>query len=193
MTALRGLAQLLAAALLAGCAGGRGMAEASPETPEQWAAEQRIVQSPWLVSSEYFRQRAQPQPAVDAPAAKRSKEEMESRQKAVEERLARLEGGAPASGASSPQPGYIVRVSGRQLYTDLTAREAGVTVGATLSILSERELVHPDTGRLLGRALEEIGRAKLLEVGDRFSVAEIVELRAGEMVKPKDRVTIRRP
>jgi hypothetical protein len=180
---------VLAAALLAGCAAGRTGSQ-PVQTPEQQAWEQRIVNTPALVSSEYFRQREQPQPAIDAPAARRSQQDAAAKHKGLEERVTRLEGGA---GASATPPGYIVRVNGRQLYTDLTAHDAGVAVGATLSILAERELVHPVTGRSLGSSLEEIGRATVVEIGERFSVAEIADLRAGEAVKPKDRVRIHRP
>lgn len=184
---------LLAAALLAGCAGGRGTVQAAPaQTPEQQAWEQKIVATPMLVSSEYFRQRAQPQPAIDAAAARRSQQAVESKQQALEERVARLEGGPPAAG-TPPQPGYVVKVSGRRLYIDLTAHQPGVKAGAILSILSERELVHPVTGRSLGQTLEEIGEATVVEAGEGFSTAEIVALRAGESVKPKDRVALRNP
>lgn len=183
-TRSRNLASLIAAALLAGCAARPGAEPAQPSlTPEQQAWEEKIVAAPMFVSSEYFRQRAQPQPVIDTAAATRS-------QRSLEERVARLEAGTRAAPAPA-EPGYVVRVSGQRLYTDLTVRQADVKVGATLSILSERDLVHPVTGQSLGRVLEEIGEATLVEAGAGFSVAEIVGLRAGESVKPKDRVRVR--
>lgn len=187
----RTTSSLIAAALLAGCAGGRGTEPAQLAlTPEQQAWEQKIVATPMLVSSEYFRQRAQPEATIDVEAARRSQQAAESKQRALEERVARLEAGAAAPAASVP-PGYVVKVSGGRIYTDLTAQQPDVRVGATLSILSERELFHPVTGRSLGQALEEIGEAKVVEAAGAFSVAEIVALRAGETVKPKDRVRVR--
>lgn len=181
---------MLAAALLAGCAAGRAGSKAAPaQTPEQQSWEERIVNTPALVSSEYFRQRAQPQPTIDVPAARRSQQDAEARQNGLEERITRLE----ARASASTPAGYIVRVNGRRLYTDLSAHDPGVAVGATLTILTERELVHPVTGRSLGSSLEEIGRATIVEIGERFSVAEIAEMRPGETVKAKDRVRVRRP
>jgi hypothetical protein len=46
-----------------------------------------------------------------------------------------------------------------------------VKIGATLSILAERELVHPASGRRLAHALEEIGRATVIQVAEPFRAA----------------------
>ena len=171
MRAGAALAPLAFAAALAGCAG----AERAQTAPASAASEERIAQSPWLVSSEYFRERRAAQPPREARAAQGAP--------------GPLAGGA---GAAAAPPGYVVRVSGRRIYTDL-AGAAGVAPGASLSILAERELVHPATGRALGRAFEEIARANVVEVAAQFSIAEIVELQPGETVKPNDRVALRRP
>lgn len=187
MKMIRLLALLALAASLVSCAAPPRRNSEAPNAAQE-AAEQRIVLNPWLVSGEYFRERA-PQPtAFDAQEMKRSKEDLQARQASVEERVARLEGAA----ASSPQ-GYIVKVDGRQIFIDLGAHEPGLAVGTKLSILSERDLVHPVSGRVLGRTLEEIGRASVVQVEENFSRAEIVEIVPGASVRPKDRVALRRP
>lgn len=86
--------------------------------------------------------------------------------------------------------GYVVDVRGKRLYTDLTIRE-GLGIGSTLVILREvGELKHPITGQSLGQADEEIGRARVVELRARFSIAEIVEVKPGQEVRTKDRVRI---
>jgi len=191
LSTLRLLPLLLLTAAFAGCAAPRLRSAEAPSASQQ-AAEQRIILSPWLVSGEYFRERA-PQPAAfDAQETKRSEEDLRARQASVEERVARLEGAAAGAAASPPQ-GYIVKVDGRQVFTDLGAREPGLAVGAKLSILAERDLVHPVSGRVLGRTLEEIARASVVQVEENFSRAEIEAIVAGATVRPKDRVGLRRP
>lgn len=189
MNTIRLLAPLPLVLSLAGCAASPQPGGEAP-SPAQGAAEQPIVFNPWLVSGEYFRERAPQTATFDAPEMKRSKEELQARQASVEERLARLEAGAASA---SPPPGYVVKVDGRQIFTDLGARQPGLAVGAALSILAERDLVDPVSGRVLGRTLQEIGRASVVQVEEDFSRAEIVEIVAGTTVRPKDRVALRKP
>ncbi len=196
MTAIRSFALLvLVGGVLSGCAVAQRVVEppaTAPPTAAQREREERIVRTPWFVSSEYFREkRGEEQPVLDLPQLRRSREEQEGKQKAIEERLSKLEAGR-VGGEVSTSLGYVVRVSGPRIYTDLTARE-GVAPGVILSILGERDLTHPISGRMLGRTMEEIGRATVIEVSENFSVAEVVDLRPGETIQPKDRLVIRRP
>lgn len=89
-----------------------------------------------------------------------------------------------------PVYGYVVYVKGKQLYTDLT-EQSGVTPGNSVIIYREgEELKHPVTGAVLGRAEDEIGRARIVEVGDKTSVAEITEVKDGEEIHAKDKVKL---
>ena len=194
MAAIRSFTLLLLMGAITSACGVVRDATAPAAVPAPTAAqkewEERIVRTPWLVSSEYFREgRGEQQPVLDLPQLQRSREELGARQKAIEERVTMLEAGKSATAATGPR-GYVVKVSERTIYTDLTARE-GAALGVTLSILSERDLTHPISGRVLGQTLEEIGRATVVEVTDNFSMAEVVDLQAGETIRPKDRVVIR--
>jgi hypothetical protein len=89
-----------------------------------------------------------------------------------------------------PVYGYVVYVKGKQVYTDLTEASA-VVPGNTVIIFREgEELKHPVTGAPLGRADEEVGRARIVEVGEKTSVAEITSVKEGEEVRPKDKVKL---
>ena len=91
-----------------------------------------------------------------------------------------------------PVYGYVVYVKGKQVYTDLT-EERGVAAGNTVIIFREgEELKHPVTGAPLGRADEEVGRARIIEVGDKTSVAEITSVKEGEEIRSKDKVKLLR-
>lgn len=116
-------------------------------------------------------QKAQPEAARPRPAAAR-----------------------PADPGASLRPvyGFVVHVKGKQIYTDL-AEDSGVAAGNTVIIFREgEELKHPVTGASLGRADEEVGRARILEVGEKTSVAEVTSVKEGETVQPKDKVKLLR-
>lgn len=106
--------------------------------------------------------------------------------------VARTEPAAPAQSAL-PRPdllGYVVEVRGKRLYTDLTVRD-GLRIGTPLVVLREGgELKHPVTGQSLGHADEEIGKARVVELRAAFSIAEIIEVRPGQEVRIKDRVSL---
>ncbi len=70
--------------------------------------------------------------------------------------------------------GYVVdRLDGRVI---LDLGRGKVSVGEVFKVLKEgREIVHPVTGEVLGRVEEEIGKVRVSEVKDKFSVAEILE------------------
>jgi len=91
-----------------------------------------------------------------------------------------------------PAYGYVVYVKGKRVYTDLTA-ETGVAVGNTVIIFREgEELKHPVTGAPLGRADEEVGRARIVEVEDKTSIAELTSVKEGEEIHPKDKLKLLR-
>ncbi len=91
-----------------------------------------------------------------------------------------------------PAYGYVVYVKGKRVYTDLTD-ESGVAPGNTVIIYREgEELKHPVTGASLGRADDEVGRARIVEVSDKTSVAEVTSVKEGEEIRPKDKVKLLR-
>ncbi len=113
---------------------------------------------------------------------------------------------APAPGARRPaQPardgaamlraayGYVVLADGKQVYTDLGS-ETGAAPGDMLIVYREgQELKHPVTGASLGRADQEVARARIAEVRDKVTLAEITWAREGEEVHPGDSVKLIRP
>jgi hypothetical protein len=88
--------------------------------------------------------------------------------------------------------GYVVHIQARLIVVDLTAAD-GVQPGTRLSVRrAQVSLTHPLTGEPLGELDEEIGTARVVEVRERFSVAELEELRPGFDVQVKDRVRFAR-
>jgi hypothetical protein len=98
---------------------------------------------------------------------------------------------APAPPAPPPTRGYVVYVDTNRIVIDLTAQD-GLRPGSLVSLRRDKiPIVHPVTGELLGELDEEVATAKVTEVRDRFSVAEIQTLPPGTQIKVKDRVTPR--
>src|SRR5439155_16851803 len=64
-----------------------------------------------------------------------------------------------------------------------------------LPILSLRRdripIVHPVTGELLGELDEEVATARVTEIRDRFSVAEVQSVAPGAEVQVRDRVVLK--
>ena len=86
--------------------------------------------------------------------------------------------------------GYVVLVDKQRVVVDLTAQD-GLKKGSLLSLRRERiRLTHPVTGEYLGDLDEEIGSARVVELRERFSVAEVKEVRPGYQVQAKDRVVV---
>ena len=117
----------------------------------------------------------------------------------------------PAGEATSPKPtlaraatkpekapvqevtprGYIVHIQKRLIVVDLTSAD-GVKPGSILSLRRERiRLTHPVSGEYLGELDEEIGTARVVELRERFTLAEIQETRPGVELKVKDRVVLK--
>ena len=111
-------------------------------------------------------------------------------------RDARVEGkakpGAAATGGANGLPhGYVVFVDTTRVVVDLTAKD-GLRPGSVVSLRRDKiPIVHPVTGELLGELDEEVGTAKVVEVREKFSVAEIQGISPGAQIKLKDRVVIR--
>jgi hypothetical protein len=90
-----------------------------------------------------------------------------------------------------PKRGYVVWVDTTRIAIDLTAGD-GVRPGTALSLRRERiPIVHPVTGELLGELDDEVATARVTELREKFSVAEIETVAAGTEVQIKDRVVIK--
>ena len=75
-----------------------------------------------------------------------------------------------------------------RIAVDLTAAD-GMRPGTVLSLRRDRiPIVHPVTGEVLGDLDEEVATARITEVRERFSVAELQSVAPGATVQIKDRV-----
>ena len=75
-----------------------------------------------------------------------------------------------------------------RIVIDLTAAD-GVRAGTVMSLRRDRiPIVHPVTGEVLGELDEEVGTARVTELRERFSVAEIQSVAPGSNIQVKDRV-----
>jgi hypothetical protein len=104
--------------------------------------------------------------------------------------LTRTAAGAapPVAAAPAPKKGLVVFVDTTRLVTDLTAVD-GMRPGTLVSVRRDKiPIVHPITGEVLGELDEEVATARVTDVRDRFSVAEIQSVTAGAQVQVKDRV-----
>jgi bifunctional DNase/RNase len=102
--------------------------------------------------------------------------------------------GGRAAGTPAPavpetaKRGFVVYVDTTRIVVDLNASD-GLRVGAVISLRRDRiPIVHPVTGEVLGELDEEVGTARITELRDKFSVAEIQTVAAGAQVQVKDRV-----
>jgi len=101
----------------------------------------------------------------------------------------------PAGPAAAPAPpvlhGYVVFVDTTRIVIDLTGRD-GVRPGSIVSLRRDKiPIVHPVTGEILGELDEEVGTARVTEVRDKFSVAEIQSVETGSKIQIKDRVVLK--
>ncbi len=102
---------------------------------------------------------------------------------------------APKTPAPPPAPepprGYVVYVDTTRIVVDLTAAD-GVRPGSILSLRRDRiPIVHPVTGELLGELDEEVATARVTEIREKFSIAEIQTVAPGADVKVRDRVVLK--
>jgi hypothetical protein len=164
----------------------------SRKTPEASAAEAKKFEA------------SRPPEAAEKPRPDQrfflSPEELKEQQ-ARQGQAAAPPGAAPRRAASRPADpglqlrpsyGYVVLVQGKRIYTDL-AEPSGVAAGNTLIVYREgEELKHPVSGAPLGRADEEIARVKVVEVGEKTSIAEIVSVAEGAQIHTSDKVKLLR-
>jgi hypothetical protein len=108
--------------------------------------------------------------------------------------------GASAAAPTQPQPtngkapegpkrGFVVYVDTTRIVIDLTAAD-GIRAGTLVSLRRADviPLVHPVTGEVLGNLDEEIGTARVTEMRERFSVADVQTVAPGARIQVKDRV-----
>ncbi|HEX5816348.1 MAG TPA: hypothetical protein VF010_13535 [Methylomirabilota bacterium] len=87
-----------------------------------------------------------------------------------------------------PKRGFVVYVDTTRIVIDLTSVD-GIQPGTVVSLRRDRiPLVHPVTGELLGELDEEIATARVIEIRDRFSVAEVQNVAPGSEIQVRDRV-----
>lgn len=87
--------------------------------------------------------------------------------------------------------GLVVFVDTTRVVIDLTA-EDGLQPGSIVSLRRDKiPIVHPVTGEYLGELDEEVATARVVEVREKFSVAEIQGIAPGAQIKLKDRVVPR--
>jgi hypothetical protein len=93
-----------------------------------------------------------------------------------------------AAAAAAVKQGLVLFVDTTRVAVDLTATD-GVRVGTVVSLRRDRvPIVHPVTGEVLGDLDEEVATARITEVRDKFSVAELQTVAPGASVQVKDRV-----
>lgn len=90
-----------------------------------------------------------------------------------------------------PLRGYVVYVDTTRIVIDLTTTD-GVRTGTEVSLRRDRvPIVHPVTGELLGQLDEEVGTARVTEIREKFSVAEIQTVAPGAAIQVRDRVVVK--
>jgi hypothetical protein len=90
-----------------------------------------------------------------------------------------------------PKRGLVVHVDTTRIVVDLTASD-GLRPGAVLSLRRDRiPIVHPVTGEVLGELDDEVATARVIELRDKFSVAEIQTVAPGSEIQVRDRVLLK--
>jgi hypothetical protein len=87
-----------------------------------------------------------------------------------------------------PKRGFVVYVDTTRIVIDLTSAD-GIRAGTLVSLRRDSiPLVHPVTGEVLGELDEEVGTARVTEMRERFSVADVQTVAPGARIQIKDRV-----
>lgn len=97
---------------------------------------------------------------------------------------------APTNGKApeGPKRGFVVYVDTTRIVIDLTAVD-GIRAGSLVSLRRDAiPLVHPVTGEVLGELDEEVGTARVTEMREKFSVADVQSVAPGARIQIKDRV-----
>lgn len=93
-----------------------------------------------------------------------------------------------AAPVEMPRRGYVVHVDTNRIAIDLTSVD-GLRPGALVSVRREKTpIVHPVTGEVLGELDEEVGVARVVELREKFSVAEVQSVHPGSQIQLRDRV-----
>jgi hypothetical protein len=94
----------------------------------------------------------------------------------------------PVAAPEPPKRGYVVHVEPTRIVIDLTAVD-GLQPGSVVSLRRDRvPLVHPVTGEVLGDLDDEVGTARITEIREKFSLAEVQTTAPGSEVQVRDRV-----
>ena len=97
----------------------------------------------------------------------------------------------PTPAPKPPERGYVVYVDDVRIVIDLTNLD-GLRPGSLLSLRRDKiPIVHPVTGEMLGELDEEVAIARVTEIRDRFSVAEVQSIAPGANVQVRDRVVLK--
>ena len=95
---------------------------------------------------------------------------------------------APAAEPEPAKRGFVVYVDTTRIVIDLTGAD-GLRPGSVVSLRRDRiPIVHPVTGEVLGELDEEVGTARVTEIREKFSVAEMQTVAPGSQVQVRDRV-----
>lgn len=85
-----------------------------------------------------------------------------------------------------PWQGRVVKVAGKKLYVN-GGGNLGISSGMFFTVFSKgEELIDPDTGMSLGSAITRIGTVRVVQVSEKFSIAETVEgsgFKRGDILK----------
>jgi hypothetical protein len=97
----------------------------------------------------------------------------------------------PAPAPKPPERGYVVYVDETRVVIDLTNLD-GLRPGSLVSLRRDKiPIVHPVTGEMLGELDEEVAIARVTEIRERFSVAEVQSVTPGANVQVRDRVVLK--
>ena len=98
---------------------------------------------------------------------------------------------AAAPAAETVKRGFVVYVDTTRVVIDLTSAD-GLKPGSVVSLRRDRvPIVHPVTGEVLGELDEEVATARVIELRERFSVAEVQTIAAGSQIQVRDRVVLK--